>query len=98
MKLLFNLGRIAITDGARIALIRANQCDYLFFVRHQTGDWGDILPDQLEKNEAALGGNGHLVSIYSTAKHDRLVVDSQFELPGEAIETTISLLNEKNSP
>jgi hypothetical protein len=98
MKLLFNLGRIAVTDAARIALIRARQCDYDFLIRHQSGDWGDAMPELHAKNEAALTrpGAGRLMSIYTTEYGDRLVVDTQYGEPGEPIATTVSLLSENN--
>jgi len=97
MKLLFNLGRILVTDAARCALIRANQCDYDFLIRHQSGDWGDAIPDLHARNEATLANQGRrLLSIYTTEYGDRLVVDTQYGEPGEPIATTVSLLSEND--
>ena len=98
MKLLFNLGRILVTDQAHVALIRARQSDYDFLIRHQSGDWGDALPDLHAKNEAALArpAAGRLISIYTSEFGDRLVADTLFGGPGEPIATTLSLLSENN--
>jgi hypothetical protein len=100
MKLLFNLGRILVTDAAHVALIRARQSDYEFLIPHQSGDWGDALPDLHAKNEAALArpGAGRLMSIYTSEYGDRLVVDTQCGGPGEPIATTVSLLSENEFP
>ncbi len=44
---LFPLGQIVATPGALAALERAKQPASCFLVRHATGDWGTLAPEDV---------------------------------------------------
>ena len=65
-KKLFELGKVMITRGASDEIVatdiwRAVAC-------HSRGDWGQVVPEDWEANDAALRLNDRLFSVY----HDRI--------------------------
>ena len=62
----FELGKLVITLNA---LRTVNQLEVLSAVRrHQHGDWGDLEPEDIAANVAALQHGGRLLSAYTSAK------------------------------
>lgn len=61
----FELGRLLIIPAAQSTL--DNQDVMKALGRHQTGDWGDCCPEDLEANQVALKEDERLFSVY----HDR---------------------------
>jgi hypothetical protein len=53
-KVLFPLGQIFLTVGAREALSESNQQPIEFLARHQSGDYGDICEEDRLENELSV--------------------------------------------
>ena len=53
-KVLFSLGQIFLTVGAREALEESNQLPNEFLSRHVQGDWGTVCEDDREENELSV--------------------------------------------
>lgn len=71
---MFELGRVAVNEGARLALLDSGQSAEEFVQRHQAQDWGDITEETLVQNRKALEEGGALHSIYHTAKGEKIIV------------------------
>ena len=65
MAALFPLGRLVATPGA-LALLRSAGEDLLPTVleRHQSGDWGDVPPEDARENEFSMRHGFKIVSSY----------------------------------
>lgn len=61
---LFNLGEIYATPGAMAFLQEQALTPYEFLHRHHSGDWGDLDPEDIEANRAALHYGSRLLSSY----------------------------------
>lgn len=61
----FPLGQIVATTGALNLLDRAavNAADLL--KRHQSGDWGNVPPEDAEENELSVVNGNRILSSYS---------------------------------
>jgi len=68
MAALFPLGRLVATPGA-LVLIRSAGEDLLpmLLERHQSGDWGDVLPEDARENEFSVRHGFRIVSSYRVA-------------------------------
>ena len=71
---LFSLGQCVATPGALAALEEAGQTPADFLARHQSGDWGNIHPDDNGANEQALRDGARIFSVYVTTKGAKLWV------------------------
>jgi hypothetical protein len=60
----FPLGRLLITPGAQEALRSCETSPMDLLYRHQSGDWGDICPEDRGENERALKQAARIVSVY----------------------------------
>ncbi len=69
---LFPLGSIYLTIGAREALRKSNQEPFEFLLRHQRGDWGDLGRVDIEENIRSLKVGYRLLSAYETAKGKKI--------------------------
>src|SRR5579862_700295 len=58
------LGALSITPGALIAIRNAGQTPAQLIVRHHFGDWGELEPDDWERNNHALQNGLRLLSSY----------------------------------
>ena len=78
----FPLGQIVATPGALTALERAEHLPAEFLLRHKSGDWGELDPDDLQVNEEALQHCGRIVSVYQTRLQDSLwlITDAGWEV------------------
>ena len=68
MGALFPLGRLVATPGA-IDLIRRAGKDLLptLLERHQSGDWGEVSPEDARENEFSVRYGFRIVSSYQVA-------------------------------
>ena len=87
---LFPLGQIFLTIGAREALAEAKQLPGEFLARHQKGDWGDVCKDDKKENELSVKEGFRILSAYRTAGDEKLWVITEADrssttvlLPGE---------------
>lgn len=64
--LLFPLGQVFLTVGAKEALEESGQNAFDFLSRHQTGDWGEICDEDKNENELSLREGFRLLSAYRT--------------------------------
>jgi hypothetical protein len=71
-KVLFPLGQIFLTVGAREALEESNQLPNEFLQKHQSGDWGLICDDDKKENELSLKEGFRILSAYKTSKGEKL--------------------------
>jgi len=71
-KVLFPLGNVYLTIGAREALEESNQTTVEFLARHQKGDWGLVCEDDRQENELSLKAGFRILSSYKTSKDVKL--------------------------
>jgi hypothetical protein len=64
--ILFPLGQVFLTVGAREALAEANQNAFEFLALHQTGDWGLVCKDDARENELSVKEGFRILSVYNT--------------------------------
>ena len=64
MAALFTLGEIVIRPGAALLLENTRTNPASLFLRHVTGDWGDVSNDQRRANEEAIREGGRILSAY----------------------------------
>jgi hypothetical protein len=84
----FAHGRSCITDAA-VKVLDSDEAA-LGLLRHGSGDWGDVTPDECARNECALRDGGALRSVFATASGrvfwvttDAAHTDTWVALPGE---------------
>jgi hypothetical protein len=65
MGALFPLGRLIATPGALTALTAAGENPVGLLIRHQSGDWGDVVAEDRRANDRDLRDGGRLLSAYS---------------------------------
>ncbi len=61
---LFEMGRTVGTATVVALLEEAGVTPQSLFERHHRGDWGDVTPDDWQRNEEALVEGGRLLSVY----------------------------------
>lgn len=60
----FSPGMIVATAGVQ-TLIESNSLQPLpYLLRHLSGDWGDVYPEDWEENQSALEHGNRLLSVY----------------------------------
>jgi hypothetical protein len=69
---LFPLGQVFATLGALAALLIAQQTPHEFIVRHVTGDWGDLVPEDIRENEYGLAHSLRIFSSYHLRTGEKL--------------------------
>ncbi len=65
-KVLFDLGQIVMTIGAREALAESNQLPNEFLAKHQSGDWGVVSKEDWRENELSIQDGFRILSSYKT--------------------------------
>lgn len=60
----FSLGRVVATPGVLSALEECKGNATAYIGRHQSGDWGDVPPEDAEENELSLKSGFRLLSSY----------------------------------
>jgi hypothetical protein len=64
MTALFPLGRLVATPGALALLTNAGENPASLLDRHQTGDWGEVPPEDARENELSVREGFRVVSSY----------------------------------
>lgn len=62
---LFPLGQIVATPGALQALAKASQTPFALLRRHQSGDWGDVPPEDKQENDFSVQQGLRILSAYT---------------------------------
>ena len=68
----FRLGRVVATPGAVDALARAGESAGPLLLRHVTGDWGDVPPEDCVENDRAVQQECRILSAYTLSDRTRL--------------------------
>jgi hypothetical protein len=89
-KVLFPLGQVFLTVGAREALKESNESASEFLAKHSTGNWGDVCEEDAEENNFSVREGFRILSVYKTGRGEKIWVIS--EASGES--TTILLPEE----
>lgn len=63
----FPLGRLVATPGALALLTSAGENPAALLDRHQTGDWGDVLPEDARENELSVREGFRVMSSYKVS-------------------------------
>jgi len=66
--ILFPLGKIYLTVGAKESLAESNQEPFEFLSKHQSGNWGDVCKDDKKENDLSVKEGFRILSSYRTAK------------------------------
>ena len=69
---LFALGNVVATPGALDLLDRAATNAAELLLRHQSGDWGNVPPDDAKENLRAILYGGRLLSSYTLNDNEKL--------------------------
>lgn len=76
---LFELGRVVSTPGALEALQENQVAPLDLLARHANGDWGDLDPEDVRSNEAALNQGGRLFSAYNLPGKERVWIITEWD-------------------
>lgn len=76
-KVLFSLGQIFLTIGAKEALEEAEQNAFDFLSRHQTGDFGLVCKDDWKENEVSIKEGFRILSSYKTNLGEKIWIISE---------------------
>ena len=71
-RILFPLGQVVATPGALELLSRHSLSAFTFLVRHATGDWGCVCPEDALENGRAVKNGCRILSAYEIATGERL--------------------------
>jgi hypothetical protein len=69
---LFPLGKIFLTVGAREALEESNQEASEFLEMHRSGNWGIVGKEDAEENELSVKEGFRILSAYRTGKGEKI--------------------------
>ena len=73
-KVLFPIGEVYLTIGAREALEESNQSANEFLAKHQAGTWGNVCGEDAEENDFSVREGFRILSSYKTDKGEKLWV------------------------
>jgi len=73
-KVLFPLGNVYLTIGAREALEGSNQTPNEFLAKHQSGDWGLVCEDDKRENQLSVKEGFRILSSYRTSQNVKIWV------------------------
>jgi hypothetical protein len=76
-KVLFQLGEVYLTIGAREALEESNQSASEFLAKHSTGNWGDVCKEDAEENDFSVKKGFRILSVYKTDKGEKIWIISE---------------------
>ncbi len=85
-KVLFAMGEVYLTIGAREALEESNQTASEFLARHQSGDWGIVGEDDRQENELSVKEGFRILSAYKTARDVKLWVITEADRSSTTVE------------
>lgn len=89
-EVLFPLGQVFLTIGAKEALEESNQIPNEFLVRHKSGDWGTVGKEDWKENDFSVKEGFRILSAYRTSGDVRLWVITE----ADRSSTTILLPSE----
>lgn len=75
----FPLGHIVATPGAMTTMEEAGHIPPEFLLRHQHGDWGELVPEDRQVNEQALRSGQRLLSAYRTRLDEKLWIITEWD-------------------
>ena len=87
---LFPLGEVYLTIGAREALEESNQTPNEFLAKHQSGDWGIIGKEDWKENDFSVKVGFRILSAYETSQDEKLWIITE----ADRSSTTILLPSE----
>ncbi len=87
---LFPLGKVVITPGAISGLKQLKLSPYDLLLRHQSGDWGDMVKQDYQTNLEALLFGRRLMSAYQLEQNIKIWIVTE----SNRIMTTILLPEE----
>ncbi len=67
-KVLFSLGQVFLTVGAREVLEESNESANEFLAKHSTGNWGNVCEEDAEENDFSVREGFRILSAYKTSK------------------------------
>lgn len=67
---LFPLGRLVATPGALTLLTNAGENPAALLDRHQSGDWGEVPPEDARENKLSIREGFRIVSSYPVGSDD----------------------------
>ena len=70
----FPLGRVVATPGALAALDSSGESPGPLLLRHATGDWGDVPPEDAFENDRAVQQGCRILSAYTLSDRTRIWV------------------------
>ncbi len=73
-KVLFPLGNVYLTIGAREALEESNQSASEFLAKHSIGNWGNVCKEDAEENDFSVREGFRILSVYKTEKGEKIWV------------------------
>lgn len=71
-EVLFELGNIYLTEGAKEVLKESNQHPIIFLAKHQHGDWGDVCKTDAKENDLSVKEGFRILSSYKTSLDERI--------------------------
>jgi hypothetical protein len=87
---LFPLGEVYLTIGARETLEESNQTPNEFLAKHQSGDWGIIGKEDWKENDFSVKVGFRILSAYETSQDEKLWIITE----ADRSSTTILLPSE----
>ena len=91
----FDGGHFLATPGALDAIAASGQDAADFLKRHAAGDWGDVDAEDRRLNDQAVIDGSRLLSVYHTAKGEKLyVITEATDDAGRRAATTIILADD----
>jgi hypothetical protein len=88
----FSLGKIVATAGALTELEESDQQPSDLLIRHQSGDWGDVCPEDALQNDRALSNGTRILSAYRLHSGSWLWIVTEAEDDGGTRSCTTLLL------
>ena len=73
-KKLFPLGMVVMTPGAAALLVECGVHTKEIIERHQSGDWGELYPEDCQLNDDAVKYGDRILSAYKLGAGNRLWV------------------------
>ena len=71
---LFHLGQVCMTQGARDALAECGESAERLLQRHQSGDWGQVCAEDKAENELSVKEGYRIMSVFYTRGGEKLFV------------------------
>ncbi len=84
-KVLFPLGQIFLTIGAKEVLEESNQTPDEFLAQHQSGNWGLVCEDDRRENELSIKEGFRILSSYKTSLGEKLWIITEADRSSSTI-------------